>query len=181
MSKFFKLIPGYEDYLVSENGEIFSTKRQKFLKPRKNEYGYLKINLYKNGKYKNFRVHRLVALTFIQNPNNYPIINHIDGNKLNNNISNLEWCTYSQNNKHAWKLGLRENAREISRNYNIKRAQEAHIKHLDDNLKELFNDIFKNQLKQKDICQKYNLKPAYVSHIKNKRILKTALNEYFGG
>ena len=51
-------------------------------------------------------VHRLVALNFIDNPNNYPVVNHIDGNKQNNNVTNLEWCTYSYNNKEAYRLGL---------------------------------------------------------------------------
>ena len=58
------------------------------------------------GKRKDFKGHRLVAEYFIDNPNNYPIVNHIDGNKANNHIENLEWCTYSQNNIHAYKNGL---------------------------------------------------------------------------
>ena len=177
MSKFFKVIPGYNNYLISENGEIYSKKSNKILSPGKIGRGYLKVTLWKNGKYKNFLVHRLVAMTFLDNPNNLPQINHIDGNKLNNHISNLEFCTYSQNIKHAYDHGLKENTRAAVRQ-NCKNAQEARKKHLDDNLKELFDDLFINKLKTKDICQKYNLKQSYVSQIKNKQKLKTAISEY---
>lgn len=71
---------------------------------RKN--GYLTVSLSKKGKMKMYRVHRLVANAFIDNFNNYPIINHKDGNKLNNCVDNLEWCTYKQNIIHSWENGL---------------------------------------------------------------------------
>ena len=61
---------------------------------------------YANGKLKRMKVHRLIAFAFIKNENNYPIINHIDGNKLNNNLENLEWCTYKHNTQEAIKNGL---------------------------------------------------------------------------
>ena len=68
--------------------------------------GYLYVNLCKGGKPKNFFVHRLVALCFIPNPENKPEINHIDGHPLNNHVSNLEWCTRSENVQHAFDTGL---------------------------------------------------------------------------
>lgn len=71
--------------------------------------GYLQIELFKNGKVKRLTMHRIVAKTFIPNPNNYPCVNHKDGNKLNNNANNLEWCTYKQNTEHAIKTGLTKN------------------------------------------------------------------------
>lgn len=97
-------IKNHEDYYITPNGEIYSSKCNKFVKIK----GWIQKNGYRcvtldNKKY---NIHRLVALTFIPNPNNYPIINHIDGNKLNNNISNLEWCTYSHNFREAIRLGL---------------------------------------------------------------------------
>ena len=68
---------------------------------------YLHVNIWKNNKGKNYSTNRLVALTFIPNPDNKPMVNHIDGNKLNNNAYNLEWCTCSENHKHAFKTGLK--------------------------------------------------------------------------
>jgi hypothetical protein len=98
---FLDPIPGYENYEISENGEIYSVKLKRLLKPF--VYGnYYRINLQdENKKIKKLRVHRLVAKTFIPNLKNYPVVNHKDGNGLNNNISNLEWCTISQNTQHA--------------------------------------------------------------------------------
>lgn len=71
-----------------------------------NHQGYCTIKLSKNGKKRTARIHRLVAEAFIPNPNNYPCVNHIDGNKLNNNVNNLEWCTEKQNMEHAAKFNL---------------------------------------------------------------------------
>lgn len=181
MSKFFKMIPGYNNYLISENGEVYSIKSKKYIKPRINENNYLIIDLYKNNIRKTYKLHRLVAQAFLDNPDNLPQVNHKDCNKLNNNISNLEWCTASQNTKHAWDNGLKEHVRSKLKELgkiNIKYAQEARIKHLDENLKELFDDIFINKLSNKNICKKYKLFASYVSQIKNKQCLKTALKEY---
>lgn len=91
------------NYFVNENGQI-KNLRGRLLKPLKTYNGYLRVCI--NGKYK--RIHRLVAETFIPNPNNLPQVNHIDGNKENNNIDNLEWCTAKQNIQHAYKTKLRK-------------------------------------------------------------------------
>ncbi|WP_202818652.1 NUMOD4 motif-containing HNH endonuclease [Clostridium botulinum] len=107
----WKDIKGYEGlYQVSNLGRVKSlmttqSRRSGILKSY-NHSGYRRINLYKNGKGKKYYIHRLVAEVFIQNVNNYPEINHIDGNKSNNVIDNLEWCTSSQNQIHAFKIGL---------------------------------------------------------------------------
>lgn len=100
-------IEGYDGkYLVTSDGEIYSefTKQRKTTEITKN--GYERITLWKRGAGKHFSVHRLVAKAFIPNPNNYNEVNHIDGNKTNNNVSNLEWCNASQNMKHAYKNNL---------------------------------------------------------------------------
>lgn len=92
-----KAIPNYENYLIDEKGNIYSTLTNKYIKACKRKDGYLLVGLYKNGARTNFQVHRLVALTYIPNPNNYPQVNHIDENKENNSIENLEWCTAKYN------------------------------------------------------------------------------------
>ena len=69
---------------------------------------YLTVNLYDHGKRKTVDVHRLVAMAFIENVENKKCVNHIDGNKTNNYVKNLEWCTYSENLIHAYKTGLRQ-------------------------------------------------------------------------
>ena len=122
-----KDIPNYEGlYSATEDGRIWSYPKRinsfkgKWLKlqimtntknrnkPRSNYMVYL----YKNGEGKRFLVHRLVALTFIPNPENKPQINHKDGNPLNNNVNNLEWVTSSENIRHGIKNGLINNYTE---------------------------------------------------------------------
>lgn len=71
--------------------------KEKIMKPRVDKDGYLYVGLYKNKKVNNFKIHRLVALAFIANPNNYPLINHKNEIKNDNRISNLEWCDYKYN------------------------------------------------------------------------------------
>jgi hypothetical protein len=103
----WKDIPDYEGlYQASNLGRIKSLERiaknnhkikEKILKPQNNKNGYLSVNLYKNNKMKRKLIHRLVALTFIKNVNNYLYINHKDKNKNNNCLKNLEWCTQSYN------------------------------------------------------------------------------------
>lgn len=94
----FKDIKGYPNYQVSNLGRVWSKKRQIYLKPCKINNGYLTVSLSAiNGKFKRELIHRLVALTFIDNPNNYPCVNHKDENKENNTVTNLEWCTRSYN------------------------------------------------------------------------------------
>ena len=93
-----KYIPGYEGlYAATEDGRIFSCKTNKFLKTRKDRYGYLVIDLYKGGARKTCKVHRLIALTYLENPLNLPVVNHRDEDKTNNNVSNLEFCDAKYN------------------------------------------------------------------------------------
>lgn len=95
-------IKGYEGlYEIFPNGTIVNSQTGWELRGNINSYGYRVVRLSKGGKSKDYKVHRLLAQTFIPNPNNYRCINHIDGNKLNNSLDNLEWCTHGQNTAHA--------------------------------------------------------------------------------
>ena len=105
----FKPFPSNPQYLVSTRGRVYSMKTSRFLRPSKNRGGYLWINLSCPESYgRAFRIHRLVALVFLGSPpNDKQDVNHIDGNKTNNNVENLEWSNKSLNGKHAYKLKLR--------------------------------------------------------------------------
>lgn len=100
----WKKIDGTEDYQISNSGEVKNSNRQ--LKPRTDKDGYLIIDIRFEEAKKTCRVHRLVSEAFIPNPENKPCVNHKDGNKKNNSVDNLEWCTYSENMTHAVKNGL---------------------------------------------------------------------------
>lgn len=100
-------IPHYEElYSIDEYGNIINISRNKFISQHDNGQGRMQVGLWKNNERINYKVHRLVALTFIPNYQNLPQINHIDGNKLNNHVSNLEWVTHRENTDHAMSHGL---------------------------------------------------------------------------
>lgn len=102
-----KHIKGHHDrYEASIYGEIFGEKKDTPLSPGISKDGYLRVVLCENGKPHTKKVHRLVAETFIPNPCNKPEVNHIDGNKQNNRVTNLEWCTHQENVRHAFATGL---------------------------------------------------------------------------
>jgi len=92
-------------YTVSDNGVVYSLKSGKVLKPCTSN-GYERVSLSNEGVVNTYSVHRLVASAFIDNPKNYKCVNHLDGIKDNNDASNLEWCSYKQNIKHAIDTGL---------------------------------------------------------------------------
>ena len=97
----FVEIEGFENYEVSNLGKVRNIKSGRTLKPRLDKDGYLVHGLYKNNKQNQLLLHRIIATAFIDNPEEKPCVNHIDENKLNNDLSNLEWCTVRENAIHG--------------------------------------------------------------------------------
>ena len=144
----FKPIQGYEGlYYVTEDGRVYSSIQNKWLKICINPQGYPMVNLQSNKKH----IHRLVAETFIPNPDNLPVVNHKDENKLNSSVDNLEWCTYKYNNNYGT---CKERRKETMANKpKIKKIKKSellanimHILELNDVQKQLLSDYFQ-QLK----------------------------------
>lgn len=122
LKKEWKEIKGYEGkYIISNYGEVISlpwykqnNSKLQYVEPKEikryvnPKNGYVYVQLWNNAKYKNIRLHKLVAQAFIKNSNNLPQINHKDGNKKNNRVDNLEWCTAKDNILHSYKIGLRK-------------------------------------------------------------------------
>lgn len=106
-NEIWKDVVGYEGlYQVSNLGRV---KRNRHIKSTSlDRGGYVTVSLCKKSNQKTLKMHRLVALSFIPNPLRKKTVNHIDGNKKNNCVDNLEWSTYSENHKHAYKLGLKK-------------------------------------------------------------------------
>ena len=150
INEYYANIKGYEGlYQVSNCGNVKSITHY-----RKNRYnkkqivkgkllklnddrskGYLIVTLCKNGKRKTYRVHRLVAETFIDNLENLPQVNHKDGNKYNNHINNLEWCSCKENIRHAWKNKLNfvsDKHREVARETQKRRWEEYRKSKIED-------------------------------------------------
>ena len=98
-----KVITGYPNYIITNDGRVYNSQRKLYLTFSKNESGYMFTGLSDGKKRTSYSGHRLVALHFLDNPNNYPEVNHKDGDKSNNNIENLEWISSSDNMKHMCK------------------------------------------------------------------------------
>lgn len=139
ISEEWRAVVGYEGlYEVSNFGNVKSlcAGRYKAIikrKPVPDKDGYLTVNIKKGGKYKCAKIHRLVAEAFLDNPNNYPQVNHIDENKTNNRVDNLEWCTCEYNNNYNGKpkrcykpvIQISVNGEEIQRFESINAAAKA--------------------------------------------------------
>lgn len=101
----WKRIKGFPNYSISNLGRV--KRGNRILRTALDSNGYPHVILYKDGKKYHGYIHRLVAIAFVPNPNNYTEINHIDGNKLHSESKNLEWCTHAENVRHSFKTGVR--------------------------------------------------------------------------
>lgn len=113
----WKWVPDYENlYQISNLGRIRSLLTNKILKPSFDRYGYARFSATKSGKQKTLRIHRIVMIAFNPKDGNWQV-NHIDGDKTNNKLSNLEWCNDSENKKHAYSLGLMRPGNQYTNNF----------------------------------------------------------------
>lgn len=163
----WKDIEGYESlYQVSDQGRVKSVERyrknhsktqivhEKIKSSRKDPQGYLMVDLYKNNKAKTIRVHRLVAMAFIHNEFEKETVNHIDGNKENNKVCNLEWSTFEEQNKHFYKHNLKSEE-------NIKKAVKAMNKAQAKVVKCLNNDVIYESIAE--AARKVGISPSLIS------------------
>lgn len=165
----------FYNYVVYEDGRIWSNYTQRYLK-HDIVNNYHQVTLAINNIRTRFKVHRLVAMCFIPNPNNFPQINHIDGNKNNNHVSNLEWCTSYYNNKHARDNGLNNVKESNSKRWNdddfrrrvSSKISETHIKR--EVMKGENNPSFRyriyldgNVVSRQELAEKLNISLSYTS------------------
>jgi len=122
-------INNFSDYLIYKDGRVYSKRRNIYLKPEINNGGYFRISLcHKQKKYKKF-IHRLVAEHYILNPHNYPQVDHLDRNKLNNNIENLRWVDLITNNNNKGEfINNTSGHKYITKNYNKYRFSKTYNK-----------------------------------------------------
>ena len=170
MEEVWKDIEGYEGlYQVSNLGNVKSWhthggKCGALLNTTLNKDGYCIVTLHKESKHKSYLVHRIVAYLFITNVHNKPHINHIDGNKQNNKINNLEWVTPIENYIHAIKNDLINQSR-ITRHRGINHHK---TKLNEQQVKEIYKLAIHDNIKMVDIAERYNISPSNVKNIKNK-------------
>lgn len=150
----FTQIAAHPRYEISKDGVIRHIVTKRISTQRISPLGYINIRIRYLGKNKQISVHRLLAITFIPNPNNYSDINHIDGNKQNNNLDNLEWCTRQHNILHAYRNGLMSKVGEKNTKAILKNTDIPVIR------KMLANGIF-----QKDIAKMYGVCQVAISNI----------------
>jgi len=177
MKEEWRQVAGYEGlYMISNLGRVKSlprlvkrsiggsyTTKERVLKGgttcyKKRKTGYRFVILSKDNKSKNFYVHKLVAQAFITNNKNKSQVNHIDGNKLNNTVTNLEWCTPLENSRHAIAHNLVPKGQDLSYS-KLTLAQVNYIR------EQILNSYYRGM--QKDLANKFNVSTATISLIKN--------------
>lgn len=157
------------DYKVTSDGEIISLKngKRKYLKPQKFRHGYLYVNLWVDGICYRDTIHRLVAKAFISNPYDLPEVNHIDGDKENNCVDNLEWASSKYNTHHAWNNNLCTNYGEKS---HLNKYKEDTIVHI--------CELLMSGMQPKEISKITGLSQTMISDIREKKIWRHVTKRY---
>jgi len=141
MEEIWKDIVGFEEYYQVSNLGRVKSKTTGTIRKQGLIRGYPSLSFQLKGKSYNLTTHRLVAKAFLPNPNNYRVVNHIDGNKQNNNVTNLEWCTYQHNMQEAYRLGLMNISQkhiELARELGLKSGKKIAQKDLEGNIVEIY-------------------------------------------
>lgn len=147
---------------IVKGGNFIRKRKEKILSPAPDKDGYLRVVLCKDGILKNFFVHRLVISAFKPNLSNFPEVNHIDGNKLNNCVDNLEWCSPSHNNYHRYRLNLVNIENQSGENHwktTLKKEDVLKIR-------EKWNS---GRVSQLELVTEYKISQSTVSRIVNKQ------------
>lgn len=154
-------------YIVYKNGTIKNKEKNVMIAQRLDKYGYLVANIkMTSGLIKTKKIHRLVAEAFLKNPENKPQVNHIDGNKTNNNVENLEWCTAKENIKHSFEFKLRKN--QIGENHFLNVIKEKEVIKICELLEKKYTPfMIKEEMKEITIEEKSFL--GIINDIKRKR------------
>lgn len=158
-----------KDRIVERNQQKY-VRKGKLLKLSKNSLGYLVVGLTRNSKTLNVKVHRLVGEAFINKVKNKNFINHIDGNKTNNKVSNLEWCNASENSKHAFNLGL-STSMKINR-FVGKEEENSNSLLTKQQVIEIRNKYIPFKYSAKKLAKEYNVSQSCIEHILRKRSWK---------
>ncbi|MDD6906567.1 MAG: HNH endonuclease [Finegoldia magna] len=164
----FRVIDGFDNlYCISPYGEILSPshidkagklRKLRRLTPQVTKKGYLRIGLMKDGIQGRYFVHRLVAKTFIKNNLDKKEVNHIDGNKLNNHFSNLEWCTTKENIQHSYDTGIRVGTNHVGERNNKAKLNEKQVK-----------EIINSAEPIKHLAIKFNVSKSCIYKIKQRK------------
>ena len=155
-------------YEVSNYGRVRNSKNGRIRTIKPNKQGYLDMRLYKPNSH--LVIHRAVATLFIPNPNNKPFINHIDGNKHNNLVDNLEWCTRSENEKHAWKFGLKRDTATKGELHGMHKLSRKNVEYIR-------NHHVRNggNMKTGELARIFNVNSQTITDIVSKRIWRSIL------
>jgi hypothetical protein len=174
MDKIWKKIPGYSLYEISNYGEIktFNWKnmgKEKIMKPALDGCGYLRTMLKRDsdGKVHTVKVHRLVALAFLDNPDNKPHVNHLNGIRNDNRVINLEWTTPSENSKHSFKIGLSSNKGEKNPCATLTDEQ---VKEILANYQ--FGKKARSGMTKKELAEKYNTTFSVIKRLVQRKTWK---------
>ena len=165
-------IKGYEGlYAISSTGRVKRLARnriiatgvnkplkEKMIKTFKGKHGYIHVNLWKNGQMKQHRIHRLIMLAHTEKPQNKNVINHIDGDKTNNILENLEWCTSKENTMHGFETGLMKKGERHSQ------AKLKDVQILD--IKRIYSE---GESSQRYLARKFNVTQATIWRIVNNK------------